>query len=276
VSRAKHRPPKLEPTAPAAPPPAPPPTLVELLERAKVAGPPLGGGPGPTELRRFVERLVAGDRRALGALAPIAGVTVLDAWAAVTAVYGASPEAPRIDPERTIVGIDEAGERIRTAARAGARIAVATARPASMLGLHLAAASMARDLGAELVDLADVGPLRADGRARRYVRWTGGVAAVTDGEALLATRDAEAAREWMFVIPRPALVVADGSFAEAAWEAGVEVVAFAGLDRAGLAIAAARGVRCTLVPLRTDRPPRNYRPLEHRLRGDVAPSPTEM
>jgi hypothetical protein len=39
-------------------------------------------------------------------------------------------------------------------------------------------------------------------------------------------------------------------------------VALAGLDRPGLAIAAANGDRCTLVPMHTDRPTRAYRPIE--------------
>ena len=39
---------------------APPPTVEALVERAKIAGAG-GAGPGPTELRRNVERLVAGD-----------------------------------------------------------------------------------------------------------------------------------------------------------------------------------------------------------------------
>jgi hypothetical protein len=53
-------------------------------------------------------------------------------------------------------------------------------------------------------------------------------------------------------------VIADGPFAEVAWEAGIEVVVLAGLDRPAPAVAAARDARCTVVPLRTDRPPRNY------------------
>jgi hypothetical protein len=87
------------------------------------------------------------------------------------------------------------------------------------------------------------------------------VTTVTDGRDLCETRDGAVAREWMFMLTRPRLVVADGPFAEIAWEAGVEVVTFAGLDRCGLVIAAARGERCTMVPMRTDRPPLAYRAL---------------
>ena len=78
---------------------------------------------------------------------------------------------------------------------------------------------------------------------------------------MFETRDGGAAREWMFVTPRPQLVVADGPFAEVAWEAGVEVVTFAGLDDCPLVIAAAQGRRCTVVPMRVDRAPAAYQPV---------------
>ncbi len=61
---------------------------------------------------------------------------------------------------------------------------------------------------------------------------------------------------------RPALVVADGPFAEVAWEHGIEVVALAGLDRPALAVAARRDGRALIVPMRTDRPARAYSPIE--------------
>lgn len=256
--RSRNRPPKLLPRVGAVRP-APPATTAELLERAKVAG--KAGGPGPTELRRFVERIVAGDRAALGELAPFPELTTLDAWAAFTEVFGATPERAAIDPERSLRSAHAAQRRIHAVAERGGRIACATAAPASLLGIYGAIVRYALGAGAEIGDLADVGPLRIDGRSPRFVRWLEGVAVVSDGAALCATRDGEAAREWLFVHPRPSLVVADGPFAEVAWEAGIEVVAFAGLDRGALAIPAARGDRCTLVPMRVDRPPRAYAPL---------------
>jgi hypothetical protein len=236
--------------------PAPAATQAQLLERAKVAG--AGGGPGPTELRRFVERIVAADRAALGELAPIPELTMLDAWAAFTEVFGATSERAAIDPEHTLRAAHAALHRICAASEAGSRIAFATAAPASLLGLHAAIGRLAAGAGAEVSELADIGPLRLDGRSPRWLRWVEGVVVVTDGSALCPTRDGEAAREWLFVHPRPSVVVADGPFAEVAWEAGIEVVAFAGLDRGALAVHAARGDRCTVVPMRTDRAPRAY------------------
>jgi Phosphatase len=259
VSRARNRPPKLE-SHTGASQPTPPPSLETRLERSKIAG--AGSGPGPTEFRRMVEGLASGERRALGELGPIARITPADAWISIKSVFGATPDAPVIDAACTLAATRVAAARVRAVAESGTRVAFATAHPASLLPLHLAFAAVARSHGAEIVDLPDFGPFRADGRTPRRLRWVGGVAVVSDGDALCATRDGEPAREWTFAIPRPALVVADGVFAEVAWESGIEVVAFAGLDRPGLAVAAARTGRATVVPLRTDRPARAYTLLE--------------
>ncbi len=270
MSRGRNRPPRLEPRVDA-PAPAPiPPTLEELVMRSKVVG-PSASGPGPTELRRTIERLAVGDRRTLGELSPIAGLTLADAWSAVTAVFGATETAAVIEATRTITATRAAVARVREASTAGARVAIATAAPASLLTMHLAFGRLVTECGGELIELADLGPIRADGRTSRRLRWVGGVAVVSDGRALYESRDGEAAREWMFAVPRPALVVGDGAFAEIAWENGIEVVAFSGLDRPGLAIAASRGGRCTLVPMLTDRPPTAYRVLEDLIVAEAPP-----
>lgn len=260
MSRARNRPPKLESRAGESQP-APPPTPEALLERAKVAG-GAAAGPGPTELRRNVDRIVLGDRRAFGEIAPITGLDSAAVWAAISAAFGATAQSAFVDPTRTIAATRAATARVAEVAARGARVAIATAYPASLLTLHLAFARTARAAGGEVVDLSDFGPIRADGRTPRWLRWIDGVAVVSDGHALCDTDDGEAAREWLFAIPRPALVIADGPFAEVAWENGLEVVAFGGLDRLALAVAGARAGRCTLVPLRTDRPTRGYRVIE--------------
>jgi Phosphatase len=270
---ARSRPPKLLPR-PLVVHRAPPATDAERLERAKVAGP--AAAPGRTELRRFVERIVAGDRAALGELEPIPRLTVGEAWSALDEIFGARADHPTVDATRVLDAAERATGRVRAAGAQGARIALATAAPASVLPIHQVFARCARTAGAEVADLADAGPMRADGRAGRALRWVEGVATVTDGSALLSTHDGAAAREWLFVLPRPSLVVADGVFAEAAWEAGIDVVVLGGLDRPALAIAAARGDRCTFVPARTDRPPRAYGPVVDRLQAADRPNSSDL
>jgi hypothetical protein len=217
--------------------------------------------PGTTELRNTIERTVAGDRAALGLLRGFPGATIIGAWAAVTAEFGATARDPMIDASITVAAARRVGARLATAATAGQRVAFATASPASLLPLHLAMAGLVRDAGGVVLEQDDAGPLRVEGRAARWLRWIDGVAVVTDRRSLLAAADGEAARELMFVLERPALVVGDGAFAEAAWEAGGAVVALAGLDRCALALAARSTDRAMLLPLRTDRPAVSYRPL---------------
>lgn len=261
MTRARSRPPHLESRSGDLRP-APAPTLEDVLDRARVTG--RSGAPGSAEFRRLVERIVAGDRAVLGELAPTPGTTVVDAWAAIAAVFGAHHDEPTIDARHTVAAIERAASRIADVARAGGQLAFATAAPASLLPMYLALGRIARRAGARVDDEDDVGPFRADGRTPRWMRWFDGVATVTDGRSLCATSDGTAAREWLFVLARPALLIADGPFAEAACSDGIDVVAFAGLDRCGLALPARQGDRLTVVPMRTDRPPASYRAaLEH-------------
>jgi hypothetical protein len=241
--KARNRPPRLD-ARPAAPTPPPPPTPEELLVRARVAGKVTT--PGPRELRHQVERVDANP---------------VETWAAVRAVFGATVDAPQIDPLCTVRAARVAAARIGAVARAGGRIAFATAQPASLLGVHASLARHVRACGGSVDDTDDAGPMRVDGRGPRWLRWVDGVAVVTDGPSLLATTGADAAEEWMFLSGRPALVVADGPFARSAVAAGVEVVAFAGLDGLDLAIPAARAQGCLVVPVHPGRPARAYAPL---------------
>lgn len=241
--KARNRPPRLD-APPVAPPAARPPTTEERFVRARIAGKVTS--PGPRELRHQVEKLDANP---------------VEAWTAIHAVFGASVEEPQIDPLCTTRAARVAGARIGAVARAGGRIAFATAQPASLLGVHGALARRARACGGAIDDTDDAGPMRIDGRGPRWLRWIDCVAVVTDGASVLATTGPDAAEEWMFLSGRPVLVVADGPFALSAVRAGVEVVAFAGLDRIDLALPAARAQNCVVVPVHSGRSARAYEPL---------------
>jgi len=252
VSKSKNRPPHLE-TRVGPQYIVPPPSLEEVLQRSHVSG--ASSALTASELRRAVER-AAGDR--------VHGAPLDDAWASVGRVFGATVADPEIDPALTITAARQAVARISEVANANARIALATSLPASLLTFHLALARFARISGADVADGDDAGPMRVDGRADRYLRWVDGVAVVTDGQSLCSVRGLEAAQEWLFMIPRPALVIADGPYAEVAVDAGVETIAFAGLDHCSLAVGPTKNRRCTVVPMWTDRAPAAYRPLLER------------
>jgi len=177
--------------------------------------------------------------------------------AALVKTHGWDPVAPRaaIDPDATLAALDAASARIRAAATAGARIAVATSRPASLLALAQWVAGEADRLGATLLtcDTASV-----DGPRRRELWWVGDVAVLTDGSSLLAHDAVPGGDDWLFAVGRPDLVIADRGFAGAALRAGVEVVAWADLDAPALSLAAARGRSVVLVPLDEQRPATAY------------------
>ena len=186
--KARNRPPRLD-ARPAAPPPAPPPTpptIEERFVRARIAGKVTS--PGPRELRHQVEKLDANP---------------VEAWAAIRAVFGATIEESQIDPVCTTRAARVAGARIGAVARAGGRIAFATAQPASLLSLQSALARRARACGGSIDDTEDAGPMRVDGRGPRWLRWIDGVAVVTDGASVLATTGPDAAEEWMFLSGPP-------------------------------------------------------------------------
>jgi hypothetical protein len=249
MSKSRNRPPRLE--ARIGPQTVqPPPTLQEELLRSHVAG-RAAASPGPSEIRRGVERAAAREP----------AVLLDDAWAEVEATYGATLADPQIDPDHTIAAARSAVRRIVDVAGTGAYVALATSRPASMITMYLALARLARISGGDVIDDEDSGPLRVDGRSAREIRWVDGVAVVTDGESLCATRSLEAPLEWLFLVPRPALVIADGPYVDAALDAGIDVVALAGLEHASLAVGHRRGRDCLVVPMWIDRPPAAYRPL---------------
>ncbi len=243
------------PGAGAAAPPA-----VRLV-RAGVCG---RGGPGATELAHLGDRVVAGDRAVLGDLPAFAGVTRERVDDVRRIVWGETLVPPTIDPGRTLASAAAAAVQLARVASARRTVVFATASPASVLPLHQQLARLARAGGANIVDAPDSAALRADGRSSRRLRWFGGVAAVTDGASVFATRDPAVAREWARSVGRPSLAVTDGPFAPAAIARGIPTIAFADLRSLAVALAASDGAAVTPVPAHLDRPPRAYEAL-----GDV-------
>lgn len=217
--------------------------------------------------------LVRGDVRARLGLPPFGDLTLDHTAAAAALIFGWDGDGPRarIDPARTIDGFNAACTRVLEVARDGGRIAFATARPASLLGLHRALAEAASAAGGDVLDATQSAPI--DARGHR-IWWIDGVAMVTDGASLLADDSGAAAEELLFVLPRPDLVVADHSFAGTAASIGLEVVTFADLDAMALAVASWRGMAVRVVPLDEHGAPQAYAPLLELLgEAVVAPVP---
>ncbi len=131
--------------------------------------------------------LVRGDVPARLGLPPFADLTFDHAAAAAALIFGWDGDGPRarIDPARTVEGFDAACTRVLEVARGGGRLAFATSRPASLLGLHQALADAASEAGGEVLSAMQSAPI--DERGHR-IWWIDDVATVTDGESLLADR----------------------------------------------------------------------------------------
>jgi len=245
--------------ADAAEPRAKTPTARRRVLEARLAGPHAHFG--RDAVRASIRALVNGDRRAQLGCDGLEGCTPDEVRDALVSTHGWDPHATRavIDPDSTVAAIESAGLRIAEAARTGARVAVATARPASLLGLAQFVAAEAAALGA-CVLASDRAALDGGGRE---LWWVGGVAVLTDGGSLLASDGA--GDEWLFAVGRPDLVVADRAYAGCALRAGCEVVAWADLDAPALAVAAARGRRILVVPLDERRPAAAYEVVEDAL-----------
>jgi histidinol phosphate phosphatase hisN-like protein len=236
------------------------PTLRRRILEARIAGPHAHFG--RDAVRASARALATGDRRAQLGCDGLDGCTLDEVRDALASTHGWDPNATRaaIDPDCTAAAIAAAGLRIAEASQAGARIAVATARPASLLGLAQFVAAEAAALGARVL-VSDRAAL--DGPAGRELWWIGGVAVLTDGASLLASDGA--GDDWLFAVGRPDLVVADRSYAGSALRAGCEVVAWVDLDAPALALAAARGRRILVVPLDERRPAAAYEVVEDAL-----------
>ncbi len=255
----RDRPPRLDDLPDPAPDPAPGEPAVATDRRRLVAARITGVHPdlGRAAVRAATRALVAGDPRARLGCDGLDGCDPAEVRAALVASHGDAPDAPRavIDPDATLAGLRAAAERLRAAVADKARVAVATSRPASLLGLARWAADTVRAGDATLLGGTTA---TIEGGGRRELWWTGGVAVVTDGQALLAHDGVPGGDDWLFAVGRPDLVVADRGFAGAALRAGVETIAWADLDAPALALAAARGRPVVLVPLAERRPAAAY------------------
>jgi len=266
-------PPKLPDPARERPAPAPKqPSRRDRLKDAHLAG--RSARFSRDDVVTMTRDLVRGDRDARLGLPPFTGLTEEHVAAAAALVFGWNGDGTRarIDPNCTIEGFRSACARMLESARVGGRIAFATARPASLLGLYRALAAAASVSGARVLSATQSGPVD---RAGRRLWWVDGVAVLTDGESLVAHDSKDAADELLFVLAEPDLVVADRVFAGTALSQGHEVIAFADLDAIALAVAAWRGMSIRVVPVDDRRPPAMYGPVLELLDEAVRASAAE-
>ncbi|MFM8303445.1 MAG: phosphatase [Actinomycetota bacterium] len=269
----RNRPPRLDDPTPVPPPAVSGPQPRRRSARRRLLDAHVTGAHlrlGREGVGQAVRALVRGDPHARLGCDGLDGCTADEVRAALAKTHGWDP-APRraaIDPDATLTALAAAADRLRAAASGGARVAVATSRPASLLGLAQWVAGEVAGLGATVL-ASTTAPV--EGLGRRSLWWVGDVAVVTDGRSLLAHDGVPGGDDWLFAVGRPDLVAADRCFAGAALRAGVETIAWADLDAPALALAAARGRPVLVVPVDEQRPAPAYDAVIAVLEGPPGP-----
>lgn len=188
---------------------------------------------------------------------------------------GVSPEPgylrgpDRIDPDLTIDGLDRMAAVVKQAARADARVVVATGHPAGLLPVHLAVARALRRAGATVLTPAAGArypvTTRA-GRVEREIRYVEDVATVSTRGELNHTHSPRPMRAILAELEEsglapPDLVVADHGWTGAAGQAGVTSVGFADSNDPALFVGEAEGTVAVSVPLDDNVAPHLYAPV---------------
>ena len=187
----------------------------------------------------------------------------------------------RIDPDRTVEGLDRMAEHLARAARDRSRVLLATGHPAGLLVVHLALGALPRRAGATVVTPGDGfawTALTRFGRLERHVRYVDGVAMASHKGDLNHTHSAEPMRGVLAALAAdggspPDLVVADHGWAGAAGQNGITTVGFADSNDPALFVGEAEGAVAVSVPLDDHVPPHLYAPVTAYLLAAAGLSP---
>jgi hypothetical protein len=190
-------------------------------------------------------------------------------------VVGVSPDpqhvagADRIDPDRTLAGLDRLADHVGRAARPAARVLFATGHPAGLLPVHLRLAAAVRGAGAEVLTPASGAGHTAhssNGPLRLEIRYVCDVAVVSNRGDLNHTHSPVPMEQILEALERageapPDLVVGDHGWAGAAGRAGVTAVGFADSNDPALFVGEAEGTVAVSVPLDDNVAPHLYEPM---------------
>jgi hypothetical protein len=193
---------------------------------------------------------------------------ILDAVAAITRCsnnLGLRSGQGYIDPEATLDGLTEAGQRIAGTASGGGRIVLATGHPGSLLWFYLELHRLISAWGGR--------PLEA-GRGLPVppyyeLDYIQGVAVLTDRATIWHTHEPKGGELILEAATQIDLAVADHGYAGAMINAGVPVVTVMDTNDPGIAMARHIGADVTIIPMDDNRPLGAYPPIAHLL-GQLA------
>ncbi len=236
--------------------------LAGALVAGRVAGPITSHD--RSNVRRKIERLVAGDPDAQFGLRDLGSLSAEDVLAIVAeeADFDANSKIEGgptpINPLKVLAACEAAGRRLVHAAESGARVLLATGHPAGLPLLYQAVGALLEQHGAKLLRPAGGHDWRESGR-HRQIRYLHGVAVLSDHGSTLHTHSS-GPMHLMLEEVRPDLVFADHGFAGAAIQAGVATLSIADVNDPALLLAKRLGRTETVIVMDDNVQPEDYWP----------------
>jgi hypothetical protein len=162
-----------------------------------------------------------------------------------------------ISPSSTIKGLKAMSAAIRRVCRDHGYVTFATGHPGSMIECYTVLASLVRELGGHVLDLAK-GQVAFQGEDRDHIHVADSIndiCILSDTCAALHTHDSRAMELMLNDAKRlPDLVIADHGFAGEAINRGIPTVAIMDTNDPGLAVAKKLGANVIIVPMNDNRP----------------------
>ncbi|HEX9774635.1 MAG TPA: phosphatase [Actinomycetota bacterium] len=223
------------------------------------------------------EALAAGDPdKHLGVGAR--GLDATGVMAAVAELCGCSASLDHrdgpgtIDPDRTLRGLEAAGELLERAARDRVRMLVMTGHPTGLMAMYQALARALAGAGVRIeTPLEDVRLAPPRRRKRpRLIRYADGVGVLCTLADMLHTHESWPMAAVLDAIEPPGLVLADHGYAGEAVVRGLPTISFTDVNDPAIAVAYAAGLTEAVVPLDDNLRPGVYEPIARFLTGRFA------
>ena len=165
-----------------------------------------------------------------------------------------------LDPDKTILSIVQAAERLRDHADRGDTLLTVTGHPTGLLEHHIRVVDAYRRAGGKILRLREEEKF-ALGRGHGEMRYIGGVGCLSKGASLVHTHSAEPMVALLEAQPWPDVVLGDHGYAGIAVMRNISVVAVMDINDPALAVAWAEHPEdVSIIPMDDNRPPRLYEP----------------
>jgi Phosphatase len=213
-----------------------------------------------------IRALVDGDQDASFGLSGFEKYSTGEVLSFLAEITGCSPDiedwagSDTLDPNKTVLAMVAAAERLREHAARGDTLLAVTGHPTGLLEHHIRVVDAYRRAGGKIVRLREEEKF-ALGRGHGEIRYNGGVGCLSKGASLVHTHSADPMVAMLEGEPWPDVVLGDHGFAGAAIVRDIPVVAVMDINDPALAVAwAEHSDRVSIIPMDDNRPPRLYEP----------------